>query len=78
MQRFLKKLKEAFKVLMKNLIRKITGIRKETRPENAGLFSGLLYMPLRYKTMINKYLHNWCSVAGICIVNKSNFVLIFI
>jgi len=63
---------------MKNFIRKTTGIRKETRFENAGLFSGLLYKSEWYKTMINKYLHILCSVAGIYIVNKTIFVLIFI
>lgn len=63
---------------MKNFIRKTTEIRKETSSENAGLFSGLLYRSGWYNTMINKYITNWCAVAGIYIVNKTIFVLIFI
>jgi|APMed6443717190_1056831.scaffolds.fasta_scaffold67894_1 hypothetical protein len=66
----LKNYQVVLKVLMKNFIRKTTGIRKETGKKNAGLFSDLIYKTDWCNTLINKYLLSLLPVMGIFIVNK--------
>jgi hypothetical protein len=64
--------------LMKYFTRKTTGIRKGTSQKNAGLFSDLLHKSEWYNLLINMCLSYWSAVTGISIVNKTQFMLIFI
>jgi hypothetical protein len=66
----LKNYQVVLKVLMKNFIRKTTGIRKETSKKNAGLFSDLIYKTDWCNALINKYLLSPLPMMGIFIVNK--------
>jgi hypothetical protein len=64
--------------LMKYFTRKTTGIRKGTSQKNGGLFSDLLHKSDWSNLLINMCLSYWSAVIGMCIVNKTQFMLIFI
>jgi hypothetical protein len=64
--------------LMKYFTRKTNGIRKGTNKKNGGLFSDLLHKPNWSNFLINMCLSYLPAIKGICIVNKTQFVLIFI
>jgi len=64
--------------LTKHLLKIILKIRKGTDQENIGFYSDLLHRFLRHNILINSYLSCIITIAGICVVNKTFFMLIFI
>ena len=63
---------------MTNFMGKTIGIRKKTGKKNTGFFSDLLHKTGWHIALINNHLSDWTVVIGICIVNKTLFMLIFI
>jgi hypothetical protein len=65
------KKQELLKIIMKNFIIEIKGIRKGNYKINLGSLSDLLHKSGQSNIMINKYLSNLFAVPEIYVVNKT-------
>jgi len=59
-------------------MKKILKIGKGAGQEDRGFYSDLLNRSLRHNILINSHLLYIMTIAGICVVNKTFFMLIFI